>query len=469
MDKYIISMYGANNLDKVKTNVNKGSEESKRRFIKKYPYANLSKFEFQAGLDKDGNIDGYTVYYKIDDVSSYDITSDTFLNNKEWVKHLYWQEPWGIKGTVQPFTSNTTTTRKVNYIKIYVTSDQFFEITLPGFDISNGSSNDYKDNTYLAALFAAYITTYSCGISTEHFEYNSKTPEIVTSIARYHLYYHMRRFIRQPGKMSRFVTLGIKTIITNNKPVVYEWSKEKFHQGQENVGYWVSKQPPGTIRNAWSKMSRYGGQVGIYYQKRGAQTIRSLDDYKLFIADKSNGLTKTGQLLLQQSVESYVYCVLGAQAKTRWPIVGRGAMSIQTQDVFRKLVADTIIQDDQTVAVTNMRKAIKDTNVVLDTAISPGVTLIPSNMIILKEMVSGYNNILTLAESGMRFGKNEGVNYHDIITRSEDIVAKTAAKTAAKPTAKTEVRPAAHNGPKLEIYLLVISLIGGSLISKFII
>jgi hypothetical protein len=108
-----------------------------------------------------------------------------------------------------------------------------------------------------------------------------------------------------------------------------------------------------------------------------------------------------------------------------------------------------------------MRKAIKDTNVVLDTAISPGVTLIPSNMIILNKMVSGYNNILTLAESGMRFGKNEGVNYHDIITRSEDVV--------AKPPAKTEVRPATHNKPKLEIYLLVISLIGGSLVSKFII
>jgi hypothetical protein len=217
MDKYIISVYGAGKLDKVKTNLKNGTEESKRRFIKKYPYANLNKFEFQVDLDKDGDIDGYTVYYKIDDVSSYDITSGTFLNNKEWMKHLYWQEPWGIKGTVQPFIKNTTMNRKANYLKIYVTSDQFFEITLPEFDISNGSSNDYKVNTYLAALFAAYITTYSCGISTEHFEYNSKTPKIVTSIARYHLYYHMKRFIRQPNKMSRFVTHGIKTIITNNK------------------------------------------------------------------------------------------------------------------------------------------------------------------------------------------------------------------------------------------------------------
>ena len=274
----------------------------------------------------------------------------------------------------------------------------------------------------------------------------------------------MRRFIGQPNKMSRFVTKGTKTIITNNKPVVYEWSNE-FHQGQENAGSWVSTQPRGTVRNAKPVMSKHAGQVGISYQRRGAPTIRSLDDYKLFIATKSNGLTKTGQILFQQSVESYVYCVLGAQAKTRWSIVGRGAMSLQTQEVFRKLVADTIIQDDQTVAVTNMRKAIKDTNVVLDSAISPGVMLIPSNMIILTKMVSGYNNILTLAEGGMRFGKNDGVNHFDIITHSKDDVANSA----AKPVANSEVQPTTYDKPQLELYLLVISLIGGSLVSKFII
>ena len=141
-------------------------------------------------------------------------------------------------------------------------------------------------------------------------------------------------------------------------------------------------------------MSHNGaGQIGISYVKRGTQTIRSLEDYKLFIATKSNGLTKTGELLFQQSVESYVYCVLGAQASTRWPIVGRGAMSLQTQEVFKKLVNDTIIQSDSTVTVSSMRKAIRDTNVVLNTAISPGIILVPSNLIILKEMVAGYNNV----------------------------------------------------------------------------
>ena len=71
-----------------------------------------------------------------------------------------------------------------------------------------------------------------------------------------------------------------------------------------------------------------------------------------------------------------------AQAQTLWPIVGKGAMSIQTQEVFKKLVKDTIIQSDQSITIANMRKSIADTNVILNMAITPGIILVPSDMII---------------------------------------------------------------------------------------
>ena len=380
-DKILSRIYGSVNLAKVKRNLVEGPKEAKKRFLAKYPYANLPKFKFEATLKKNGDVEEYLTYYKIDDDTGYDITSSTFQNNKEWKKNLYWQEPWGVRGAVQSFTKNSSDLT-VNSFKIYVTNDLFFDVDFPQFEIKNNeSSNDYKDNSYLAALFAAYIATYTCGISTEHFAYNQKTPKIITSIARYHLYYHMKKFMRQPNKMSKYVTQEMKGLIMDNKPEVFKWTRE-FHSGKEQLGYWISKQPRGTIRNAKVVMgANNSGQLGISYMKKGAQTINSLDDYKIFIATKSNGLTKTGQLLFQQSVESYVYCVLGAQANTRWPIVGRGALSIQTQEVFKKLVNDTIIQSDQTVTIANMRKAIKDTNVVLNMAISPGVILIPSNLL----------------------------------------------------------------------------------------
>ncbi len=108
----------------------------------------------------------------------------------------------------------------------------------------------------------------------------------------------------------------------------------------------------------------------------------------MFIATTTDGLTKIGQKLLQQSVESYVYAVLGAQASLRFPIVGEGAKSLQTQDKFRTIVKETIVQSDVTITISNMRAAIASTNVV-PMAISPGMILVPSNLIIQKEKIPG--------------------------------------------------------------------------------
>ena len=52
------------------------------------------------------------------------------------------------------------------------------------------------------------------------------------------------------------------------------------------------------------------------HEQVSKNTNQSDEDWKKFIRKKSDGLTKTGQLLLQKAVESYVYAVLGAQART---------------------------------------------------------------------------------------------------------------------------------------------------------
>ena len=70
-----------------------------------------------------------------------------------------------------------------------------------------------------------------------------------------------------------------------------------------------------------------------------------------------------------------------------------------------------MVQDNPTKSISDMRTAIEDTNVVLNMAITPGIILIPSNMIILENKVEGYNNVLTLATNAMKFGVNTNVNY----------------------------------------------------------
>ena len=75
------------------------------------------------------------------------------------------------------------------------------------------------------------------------------------------------------------------------------------------------------------------------------------------------------------------------------------------------IVKDTISQDDDSVLISNMRTAIKSTNVNLDVTIILRVVLIPSRMIILERPVPGYNNVLTTATKKMQFGRNRGVNF----------------------------------------------------------
>ena len=181
----------------------------------------------------------------------------------------------------------------------------------------------------------------------------------------------------------------------------------------------------------------------------------------MFVATKTDGLTKLGQKLLQQSAESYVYAVLGAQASLRFPIVGEGAKSLQTQDKFRTIVKETIAQSDVTITISNMRAAIASTNVVLNMAISPGMILVPSDLIIQKEKIPGYNNVLTLATDKMKFGKNTGVNYK----------APSTPKTSLQTTQKTESPKPKPKPPKISVASEILGMtmmVGGFLISKYV-
>ena len=384
---------------------------TEKEFFKKYPDAAPSRFVF-----KDGK-----VFFKINPDNEYrlaDIESRAYQGVSDWTKYLtsYKDRGFGIwfaDGTIQPYKKNHTAIKDVNKFKVYVTDDDYFVANLPSLDITNTSSLYYEKNSYLTAIIAAYVSTYVCGISTKHLEYNNQTPGIITSMVRYHLYYQMSKFLTYPKKLERYLSL-VPNSVKKHKPTHVGWV-DAYDQGREEINTWLlEKQKEGELRKIrkWSYSKNSHGYVtGIKYQKVGGHFPNSVDDYKMFIATTTNGLTKIGQKLFQQSIESCVYSILGAQAKTRWSIVGEGAKSLQTQDVFHKIVKESLVESDVTITISNMRTAIETTNVVLNMAISPGMILVPSDLIIQKKKIPGYNNILKLATDKMKFGKNADVNY----------------------------------------------------------
>jgi hypothetical protein len=57
----------------------------------------------------------------VDDLTSYDITSDTFRTNPEWTRYLYWVEGWRSVLPDAIFRPNKDFKMDVHTFKVYVT------------------------------------------------------------------------------------------------------------------------------------------------------------------------------------------------------------------------------------------------------------------------------------------------------------------------------------------------------------
>ena len=423
----------------------KAITNARNNFRKKYPIADMSRFSFEARATRGGGVGVITRFVLEDGITTFDIRYDGFKENKEYTKYLTikypsviagkWSEMWLANGQVQrvimddssdPFTFPRTRPFTVESFKVFANSHDYFSSKLPpiedlveidGVDVEF----DYK-KPYFASLSGSYIATYLSGVCTKHLTTSVDVYPVITSVMNFHVYFWISRFIHDPELLKPYLNkLGeVKGHIPQKTVWVSKSDKYRVTYDYGTAyekGSWIEKQKSAGkhVRNvsAHQVMSVNGflTHIKINYEEMISTKLSSKSDYKRFLADETTGFTKTGQLLLNESIEAFNYAVLGAQARTRWPIVGEMAKSSQTQLVFRKIVKDTITQNDSTITISNMRTAIRDTNVVLNTALTPGVVLVPSSLVILKKSIPGYNNILTIATNSMKRGVNRKVNY----------------------------------------------------------
>ena len=369
------------------------------------------------------------VFFKKNDGGLLNIKSHEFINTKdEWTwlhnKHKEsvdgFPKIWTSGGEIPTFplgrlnhyfnvvayTSRDTFPyiRVLDYpvfnFKVFVSDKSYFLSKLPILQIKTSREKaSWSDNLdYYQTIFSIYCSSLCCGVSKEHLTPSTNVHPIITSIMRFHVYFTTRRLITRMQKGESMSAINREFNATDiygksdRIPWDYRYKSYKDDKGR------VLEKSYKVFKNANYK-----------------------DDYQLYVPQKSTGFTNIGLRYIQKSVEAYTYCILGAQTKTRWSIVNNDAKSLQRQSVFRQLVEDTIIQSDPTVTISNMRRAIADTNVLLNLALSPGIILVPSNMIILEKPIPGYSNILTSASSKMRFGVNSKVNYVGLKKESKKV------------------------------------------------
>ena len=143
----------------------------------------------------------------------------------------------------------------------------------------------------------------------------------------------------------------------------------------------------------------------VYYIEPDVTT-----QYDWFAPKTAAGLTQSGLSRINQSIEAYVYCILGAQVNVRSSILGEGGRAKEAQTEFLTLMEDAIRQPDLAKSVQRYQLAIDQAKVRLNLAVCPGAWLMPARMVINTGSIVGYNNKLKQASTGMKLGINNDVN-----------------------------------------------------------
>ena len=91
------------------------------------------------------------------------------------------------------------------------------------------------------------------------------------------------------------------------------------------------------------------------------------------MADNPEDLTQGGMARLKQSIEAFVYCILGVQVNIRsFMILGSPGSAKEAQRKFLVLVKGVIRKPDISKNVQRSQLAIDEAKVSLDLAVSPG-------------------------------------------------------------------------------------------------
>jgi len=279
--------------------------------------------------------------------------------------------------------------------------------------------------------FAVFCATQGCGISREVFDSGVELPEQIRAFYRFHIYFTVRRILFQMGGIQSVSALpgdptlnpsGNRYDVASYKRICAEFgipptSDFRFTGGKNhglgNVYIGVTGHRATKTGTAWPggyyKFSDEGGRAAdknlLYFMKP-----YDVPRYDWFALNKSAGLRKAGLARINESIEAFVYCILGAQVNVRSSIIGEGGRAKEAQTEFLTLMESTISQPDLAKSVQRYQLAVDEAKVRLNLAVALMAWLMPANMIINMASVVGYNNKLKQAVSGTKLDVNNTLN-----------------------------------------------------------
>ena len=355
--------------------------------------------------------------------------------------------------------SETLKTIKDNLVQqeIYVTPSEKFKINFRDIftDTVITHRRSHESRRWLAGPnfeywpqtlnFAFFVATTGCGVSrrilfedkmrdrkNDLTDSELKLPPQVRSFFWFHVYFTVRQILFELGGPQNSLPLPGDTAFsqTENKydipsfeRICAEFSISpnadfRFTRGDnhglgsvfEYFSYSGYTKTPFKYPSKETKFEDEGGRASDGNLVPYIENTEARNQYEYFLCPVSHGLTSAGLSRINQSIESFCYAILGSQVDVRSSISGSQGSAIETQRQFLSMVEDAIRNPDISKSIQRFQLAIQSAKVRLDLAISPGLWLLPSKMVVNTESVVGYNNKLKKATSFMRISVNSDLN-----------------------------------------------------------
>ena len=154
--------------------------------------------------------------------------------------------------------------------------------------------------------------------------------------------------------------------------------------------------------------------------------------WTMFILGKSEGFTQAGVEHLNDSMQTHVWAILGAQAQTRSNILKAG-MGFDAQKQFLANVEDAIaLPVDIPSNIAPYQKTLQYASSPPDFVFGLGLNLAPRDMALHPGNVQGYNNEIVIAGTEAAIGHNPGINESEQIGKTTDDVLRRKNRSSSR-------------------------------------
>ena len=262
--------------------------------------------------------------------------------------------------------------------------------------------------------FALWCASACCGVSFEN-HLQAEKP-LLASLYRFHYYHTTRRLLEElrialPGDKSyscyenAYDSRAYKRLCAEFAvPLEQDWRKKVDH-GCLGFGSWSTfLTPSGAYRHA------HVAQGPFFHPKDVMRHSRDISGaWTTFDLDKSEGFSQAGVERLNDSIRTYVWAILGAQAQTRSNILKPGT-GFDAQKQFLADIEDAIASPvDIPSSISRYQKTLQYASTPLDFVFGIGLYLSPSDMALHPGNIQGYNNEIQIAGSDAAVGHNPGI------------------------------------------------------------